>query len=391
MIDWVMAEIYAICAGERSTEAIQSVEPRKLIQDLCKGFTGYNPRAEAEQQTWTDYQRGKKLLGAEHCHVNGTVHIQNRLAKSRKRTELIETMNRLSDDTDSCLDIVGDTEKPKMLDNMALAQRMTERMNRVSRYTSRFNSVSYMLADWSAGDVVILCGKSGTGKTNVAMQLTYFSGYKTLYFGVDMTTGAFAERIWKTAWYRDNQNIIDDPRDDCNRAAYKAIKTGTNTIEQGIMAYDCDRMTLEQIEIHAKAEMATFKADILVIDYAGRIESDKTAKDQWRVDQEIARSVKGMAKRLNVRVMALAQFNSNSEHGKKPQDSWLQGSKEFISASDTVLCVWCDMKQSIAGQPQEIDRSHVWISDDIKNRDAGCHGNVRLDSYGLWLKESDGL
>jgi replicative DNA helicase len=261
-------------------------------------------------------------------------------------------------------------------------------MNRVSKYKSLFPTVNHMLSDWSEGDVVILCGKSGTGKTNVAMMLTYFSGYKTLYFGVDMTTGAFGDRLWKTTWYRDNQNIFDDPRDECNRAHYKAVKSGTHELGENILAYDCERMTLDQIEVHAKAEMATFKADILVIDYAGRIDSDKTAKDQWRVDQEIARSVKSLAKRLRVRVLALAQFNSNSEHGKKPQDGWLQGSKEFISASDTVLCVWCDMLPSQNGQPQEIDRTHIWLSDDIKNRDAGCHGNIKLDAYGLWLTEA---
>jgi hypothetical protein len=389
MIDWTLAEIYAVCAGERSTEAVQGLEPRKLIQDLAKGFTGWNPRSEADQQTWSDYGRGKKLLGVDHCHKNGTIPIQNRLAKARKREELKGQIQRLLNDGDDCIDIVGDGAVTKMLDHNGLCQRMTERMNRVSKYKSIFPTVNHMLSDWSEGDVVILCGKSGTGKTNVAMQLSYFSGYKTMYFGVDMTTGAFGDRLWKTKWYKDNPNIFDDPRDECNRAHYKEIKNGTHQLNEGIMAYDCERMTLEQIEAHAKAEMAAFKADILVIDYAGRIDSEKTAKDQWRVDQEIARSVKSLAKRLKVRVLALAQFNSNSEHGKKPQDGWLQGSKEFISASDTVLCVWCDLLPAQNGQPQEIDRSHVWLSDDIKNRDAGCHGNVKLDAYGLWLTEAE--
>jgi replicative DNA helicase len=338
--------------------------------------------------TWNDYSRGRNLLGADHCHKNGTIPINNRLAKAKKREELREQINRLSDESDNCTDIVGDGAVTRMLDNKGLCQRMTERMNRVSKYKSLFPTINHMLSDWSEGDVVILCGKSGTGKTNVAMQLTYFSGYRTLYFGVDMTTGAFGDRLWKTNWYKENPNILDDPRDECNRAHYKAIKSGTHELPEGIMAYDCERMTLDQIEVHAKAEMANFKADILVIDYAGRIESARTEKDQWRADQEIARSVKSMAKRLKVRVLALAQFNSNSEHGKKPQDGWLQGSKEFISASDTVLCVWCDMLPAQNGQPQEIDRSHVWLSDDIKNRDAGCHGNVRLDAYGLWLTEA---
>jgi ABC-type dipeptide/oligopeptide/nickel transport system ATPase subunit len=389
MIDWINAEIYAICAGERTIDAVQSLEGRALIKDIANNFRAYSGRGEAKEETWLMYGRGLKVLGAEFCHRNGTILIQNRMAKEAKRRELVEQVNRLINPEDPCIDLVGDGSRSSMLDHNGLIERMKARMDRNIRFKCRFPAINHMLADWSAGDVVILCGKSGTGKTNVAMQLTYFSGYNVLYFGVDMTTGAFAERLWKTAWYRDNQNIFDDPRDDCNKSAFKAIKDGSAEIAPGIMAYDCDRMTLEQIEINAKAEMARFKADILVIDYAGRIESDKTAKDQWRVDQEIARSVKGMAKRLGVRVMALAQFNGNSEHGKKPQDGWLQGSKEFISASDTVLCVWCDLKQATPGQPQEIDRSHVWLSDDIKNRDAGCHGNVKLDAYGLWLTEAE--
>ena len=383
-IHWETAEIYAIKNGNRSTDAIQGVEGRRLIQDLASGMKAYNPTATASMQTWSIYS--SKVHDYDHCHQNGTIHVENRLSKNIARMAMIAQIARLSDDSDECLDIVGSSQQSKMLDKDGLTQKLIERANATSRYRSPFKSVDYMLSTWAPGDVVILCGKSGTGKTNVAMQLTHFAGYKTLYYGVDMTTGAFAERLWKTAWYRDHPNIFDDPRDECDKAFYHAKKSNTLQNNEEIWVYDSDRMTLEQIEISAKAEIARTGAVVLVIDYAGRIETDKTAKDQWRVDQEIARSVKGMAKRLGVRVLALAQFNSNSEHGKKPQDGWLQGSKEFISASDTVLCVWCDMKE---GQPQEIDRSHVWISDDIKNRDAGCHGNVRLEAYGLWLEEKD--
>jgi replicative DNA helicase len=246
-----------------------------------------------------------------------------------------------------------------------------------------------MLANYRTGSVLSLCGLSGTGKTNLAMQLTYFAGYKTLYFGVDMSVFGFGDRLIKTKWYRENLGAIFPfgERTECDLQVERMAKTGKLKLDDGIRTYDCDSMTLEKIEYIAREEMKSFKADFVVIDYVGRIDSEKNVKDQWREDQAIARAIKGIAKRLDVRVISLVQFSSKAEKYKKPDFSWMSGSKEIISASDIVLCMWHDKKQGSAGD--ETDHSHIWVSDDIKSRDSGTHGNVRLETYGLWLYEGD--
>jgi replicative DNA helicase len=388
MIDWITAECYAIAAGARGTDMIQGSEARKLLVDLDNGLTGWNPRATASMDIWSEYGRGVRVLGIDHCRVNGLSKVTARENKRLMLEKNRETMRRLMDSEDLCLDLVDDGLGNKLIDEDELAQRLVKKYSLGDRFKTNWTGINDMLTNFSNGDVLLLSGLSGTGKTNVAVQMSYFAGYKTLYYGVDMSVSSFADRLAKIQWYRDNNGLSSEfLRDECDMAVERLAKESKIKYAEGIKVYDCESMTLEQIEHSARSKMESFKAQVLIIDYAGRIESAKTvATDQWRQDAEIARAIKGMAKRLDIRVIALSQFSGKAEQYKKPDRSWMSGSKELISASDVIMAIWQDSRADQNGKV-EGDPTHIWISDDIKNRDSGTHGNTRLETYGLWLSE----
>jgi hypothetical protein len=388
MIDWTLSEIYAISNGIKDLDLIQQEEPRKLLADLEAGHMAWSSRASAQTETWLTYGRGKKVLGYDHCHRNGTSRLISRKAKESMLEANSEARRRLLDPEDLCHDLVGDGMGSKLLNEDDLAQKLVDKYKITDRFTTNWKQINAMLSNFYLGDVLLLSGLSGTGKTNVALQMSYFAGYKTLYYGVDMSVPAVAERLFKIKWYRDNIGLDHEfLRDECDLAVEKMAKTGKLKLDPGIRVYDCDSMTLEQIEHSARNEIKKFQATVLIIDYAGRIESAKTnVKEQWREDAEIARAIKGMAKRLNLRVIALSQFSGKAEQYKKPDRSWMSGSKELISSTDVILSIWQDSTIDANGKIKG-DSSHIWISDDIKNRDSGTHGNARLETYGLWLSE----
>ena len=384
MIDWQQAEVQAIFTGAKDNGLIQRTDTRNLLTDLASGYRTYvEGRVLAPKVLW-DSLANCKVLGREHCEANGLARCKARKLKIELLHKTQFLMNRLNDPDDLCTDLVGNGTNDKLLNEPQLCERVKSMYALTSRFKAPWRLVSEMLANYRSGDVLALCGLSGTGKTNVAMQLSYFAGYKTLYFGVDMSVHGFGDRILKTAWYRDNlgQMYPYGERIQCDLEIERKAKDGSLHISDGLRTYDCDSMTLEQIEFMARNEMQTFPAEFLVIDYAGRIESEKESRDQWRDDQIIARSIKGMAKRLDIKIIALSQFSGKAEKYKKPESSWMQGSKEFISAADVVISLWQDKKQDGSA-----DYSHLNISDDIKNRDSGTHGDARLEAYGLWLYE----
>jgi len=383
MIDWITTECYAMAAGARGRNLIQTEDARKLLTDLENGLTGYTPRAKASLDTWGEYSRGLRTLGIEHCRINGLSRVTARENKRLLLEKNRDLMRRLMDSEDLCLDLVDDGLGNKLIDEDELAKRLVQKYKLGNRFKTNWTQINDMLTNFSNGDVLLLGGLSGTGKTNVAVQMSYFSGYKTLYYGVDMSVAGFADRTAKIQWYKDN---LGQPyeylRDECDMAIERMAKAEKIKFIEGIKVYDCESMTLEQIEHSARTKMETFKAEVLIIDYAGRIESAKTnTSDQWRQDAEIARAIKGMAKRLDVRVIALSQFSGKAEQYKKPDRSWMSGSKELISASDVIISIWQDERPDGKGG-KEGDPTHINLSDDIKNRDSGTHGNARLDTYG---------
>lgn len=386
MIDWYMTEIQAVFAGCRDYKKIKEDRVRNLILDLNAGLAMYmQSKSKASEETWQLY-RSAKITGLQHALINGLRRVDNRLAKEILLQKKYELVARLEDEYDQCVDLVGDDGASKMLSEEEVINKLIEKYEKTNRYHTSWKRMNEMLVNFSAGDVMLLCGLSNTGKTSFALQLSYFAGHKTLYFGVDMTVPAIAERLLKTMWYKKHSNQGYTPlvRARCDQEVETIVRQRKAILPKGIRVYDADAMTLEQIEYNASLELKEFDAEVLIIDYTGRIDCDTNAKEAWREEQKIARSIKGMAKRLNIRVIALAQFNSHAEKFKKPENSWISGSKELISASDIVITLWQNR-----GADGNIDYSKLNVSDQIKNRDSGVHDDFSLCQFGTYLYEDD--
>jgi len=385
-LDWQRIEVQAVFAGITSPDMICRQDVRELLKDLDNGYRKpIQGKCNAPDDVWQLYIHSR-FMGLEHCRINGVAKVTSRYLKEQKRKETAEIYKRLNDDSDPCSDIVGNGMDNTMLNEDQLLDRLQNKHDNVQRYKTNWACTDNILYNFSPGDVCLICGLSNVGKTSVALQLTYFAKHKTLYYGVDMSVEALTERIIKTVWYRDHvQPWIHDVRLRCDRETEWAIKNRKAQIEKGIHVYNCDSMTLEQIEFSARQELETFKAEVIIIDYAGRIDFEGDSREMWREEQKVARSIKGIAKRLGVRVIALAQLNSTAEHFKKPENKNVSGSREFISACDVVICLWRSKDQN--GQA---DYSKLNLSDEIKNRDTGVQGDFVLDQFGTWLYEEFG-
>jgi len=388
ILDWQRIEVQSVFAGITSPDMICRQDVRELLKDLDNGYRKpIQGKCNAPDDVWQLYIHSR-FMGIEHCRVNGVAKVTARHRKELLRQKTAELYKRLNDPDDMCAEIVGNGLDNTMLTESDVMDRLRNKHNGESRYNIDIKGMNYVLYNWYKGDVMLLVGLSNTGKTSFALRVSYFAGKKVLYYGVDMSVEALGERIIKTKWYRDHQSnkaFDNSTRLECDRQTEAMVKSGHAEIDKGIRIYNCDSMTLEQIEFSARHEMETFAADVLIIDYAGRIDFEGKSLDQWREEQKIARSIKGMAKRLNIRVIALAQFNSMAKKFEKPESQWISGSKEFISASDVIVSLWQDKNEDGA-----INYSRLNYSDDIKNRDSGTHGDFVLDQFGTWLYEEFG-
>jgi replicative DNA helicase len=84
--------------------------------------------------------------------------------------------------------------------------------------------------------------------------------------------------------------------------------------------------------------------DLIIVDYLQLMVSDRQTKDANRVVEvsEISRSLKALARELDIPVLALSQLNRSSEHREdgEPRLSDLRDSGAIEQDADLVLMLW---------------------------------------------------
>jgi len=369
-----------------------SAQGMAVAIDIWNGHAKWNDACAASMDAWTHVLQLRAITSPDQRVENGIKVVRNRYAKGQKLSELSALSRRLSDPLDPCTDVIGSTENVNILGPKEIAKIVHERYTKTPTYQAPWPSISGMLAYWGPGDVYLLTGLSSVGKTAFAFELT--KHLRTLYFGVDMTVAAAGKRHFEIHFYENVKNPelygIHNLMRQC-AAAFHAVKQSPEEIERYIpknfRTIDSSTISLEQIEWTTKdAIRSGFIPEAVVIDYVGRITTEKSFNDQWREDKLIAQQLKPLARRCNVPVLALAQFNAKAEPWKRPQPSWLSGSKELMPTVDGIISLWRDKTTSPSGQDCD-DRSHIWVSDDMKGRDTGSIGDVRLECRGVHFFE----
>jgi replicative DNA helicase len=107
-----------------------------------------------------------------------------------------------------------------------------------------------------------------------------------------------------------------------------------------------DTPTITPIELRSRARQLAQqkKVDLIIVDYLQLMSSDRATKDANRVIEvaEISRSLKSLARELDVPVVALSQLNRSSEHREdgEPRLSDLRDSGAIEQDADIVLMLW---------------------------------------------------
>jgi replicative DNA helicase len=140
--------------------------------------------------------------------------------------------------------------------------------------------------------------------------------------------------------------------------------------------YIVDSGTTNVVDIRAKARrMATGPAGLglIIVDYLQLMASYRRVENRQQEIAEISRSLKLLAKELDVPVMAVSQLNRDPERrqDKRPQLSDLRESGQIEQDADVVLLIHRDMDTD---EPEKRAQAEVLIA---KHRN-GPIGRVTL-------------
>ena len=213
-------------------------------------------------------------------------------------------------------------------ENMAMicadsaANRMDEEKRNKDVIYSPFKKLNQITGGFEKGDLIILSGSTGGGKSAFALNLAYPIGViqkrPTLFINTEMSANQMALRY---------DSYISG-------ISHTDLRNGNITVEQfGMLAEKLSPMqkgklftlTMTDLKIQsAIAEIIKFKrqqeVEVVIVDYIGRTDSLEMKKDDWQVLKSAAQKLKTMAQDLNLVVIMLAQL---SESGKLAQASYM--------------------------------------------------------------------
>lgn len=281
-----------------------------------------------------------------------------------------------------------DVKKEVLEDKKLIFKTLEEIENRYKKggevlgMATGYTKLDRLLNGFKKGELVILAGRPGMGKTVTALNLMdglADNGNKVLLNELEMTEEAIGMRRLS---YRTNIKSIAIQNGKLTDEEFIKITNEYNKLAiRGNVYTDCSyNQSLLTIMTRAKVIKETKGLDVLIIDYLGLMEMQ--VKDtKANAVGEITRGLKILAKKLDINIILLCQLSRNVEGrvDKRPMLSDLRDSGSIEQDADIVIFTYRDSyyKREVTEETIELIVA--------KNRN-GKDGVVKMRYYGEWQK-----
>lgn len=209
-----------------------------------------------------------------------------------------------------------------------------------------FTDLDRMTGGLQKSDLIVLAARPGVGKTSFALSLAARSalkyGQRVAIFSLEMSKEQLGDRLLSTISRIDQQRIrtgwIEDDEWE------KIVDAGDRIASSNIWIDDTAGITPLEMRNKARQLQSEKGVDLIVVDYLQLMQVGSSKKYSNRVEEvtEISRSLKGLARELNVPVLALSQLSRAVENrqNKVPQLSDLRESGSIEQDSDIVMFIY---------------------------------------------------
>lgn len=207
--------------------------------------------------------------------------------------------------------------------------------------TSGFKDLDSITGGWQKTDLIILAARPAMGKTSNALTMALNAakaGHAIAFFSLEMGDKQIAKKAISILTSIPFQTVKDD---NLNPEDWSLLNSRINHLMSlPIYLDDTPGMTISEISAKAKRMKQKYKIDMIIVDYLQFISSSEKTKNQTR-DQEVgyySRTLKNLAKELDIPVIALAQLNRavDTRADKEPVLSDLRESGSIEQDADIV-------------------------------------------------------
>ncbi|MCL2789046.1 MAG: replicative DNA helicase [Desulfobulbus sp.] len=235
------------------------------------------------------------------------------------------------------------TVVPRAFDRIT---KLYERQEHITGVATGYDELDRMTAGLQSAEMIVLAARPSMGKTALAMNIVQhaalISKIPVAVFSLEMSTESLALRMLCSLGRIDSQRIRTGK---LHENDWPKLTRATGMLADAPIFID-DSAGLTVLEMRAKARRlkAEHNLGLIVVDYLQLMQGKSGVENRAQEISDISRSLKAMAKELNVPVLALSQLNRSLENrtDKRPQLADLRESGAIEQDADVIMFIYRD-------------------------------------------------
>lgn len=285
-------------------------------------------------------------------------------------------------------DRIGFTDIKELLPQVA--ERIDQLFQRdnpsdVTGIPTGYKDLDMMTSGLQPGDLIIIAGRPSMGKTSLALNICEYvaidTGLPSAVFSMEMASTQLVSRLIGSVGKLNQHKMRTGQLDDND---WEKLSYALGQLNEAPIFID-EGSALNPYEVRARARRLhkqCGRLGLIVIDYLQLMGSAGSTENRATEISEISRSLKALAKELNVPVIALSQLNRSVEQrpDKRPVMSDLRESGAIEQDADVIMFIYRDEVYN----PETPDKGIAEII--LAKQRNGPVGRVKLTFLGEYTK-----
>ncbi len=220
-------------------------------------------------------------------------------------------------------------------------EKLYEKKEMITGVPSGFKELDRMTAGFQPSDLIIVAGRPSMGKTafclNCAQYAAIEKGVPVAFFSLEMSKEQLVIRMLCSEARVEGTRLRTGF---LSESDWPRLTLAAGNLSDAPIFID-DTPALSILELRAKSRRLKSEhgLSMIIIDYLQLMKGRMKAESRQQEISEISRSLKALAKELNVPVIAVSQLSRKTEerHGNRPQLSDLRESGAIEQDADVIL------------------------------------------------------
>lgn len=237
--------------------------------------------------------------------------------------------------------------KQVVINALEKIEKASKQQGNVTGIATGFSDLDYKMAGFQPSDLILIAARPSMGKTafvlNIAQYVAFHGNMTAAIFSLEMSKEQLVNRLFSLESRVDAQALRSGNLEDSD---WEKLIEGAGTIGRSNLIID-DTPGISIAELRSKCRKYKLEHDlkIIIIDYLQLMSgSGRGSESRQQEISDISRSLKSLARELNVPVVALSQLSRAVEQrpDHRPMLSDLRESGAIEQDADVVMFLYRD-------------------------------------------------